>query len=826
MLSVVSAQELTNNEEVEQPFDAIRIGRGVDTVVSSSVAAGACNFTGEIVLSHPQSISVDDRFYVTGSLSLEAVNLVIDRVNSHRCGIKLQDGNNYSVRLETYGDNSDKRQHVAIGNHMANNNSSSSDTDFWIGGYSSGLTSLLSPIAQANQKLLVAGGSTQTRVFEGRDYAYGILPPSSTYLEGAFAVVDQQGAKTVASLTEDGVGSCVSVPALSELYKMDLMESIVIPRDPSVEDFVEVAQNMSALNPEVMVTCVYDVGCAKWISAMRRVGWSPKAQIFTVCIGTTELETSAGAEDIAYMMGATSWVKNLPPIPDGITGWTPEEFADHFERYTYRNVTYQTAGAATSVSVLLQAIERLGELDIDAVRDEVANGTFPTMYGATSFDENGQNEAPSLVLQYNPNGNLHVLYPPSSVSSGSEIVYPMPTWDNRDCEHRSTCGATGGTCNEDGTCLCEQLGGYVSLGKAVNATCKYVPHEKKSYISDILIILGLCMFGGQCIMSAAFILWTFWQREHPVVKASQPFFLTLIASGAIIMSSAIVPLSQQNGEYRFLLDEITKQETDVLNPDTPGLDRVCMAFPWLFSLGFVLIFSALFAKILRVRKLLGSAHNFRRVQVRVQDVLFIMVIALLFQASILTAWQIVDPLRWEREVLTIDQDGYPLHSVGVCRSDKSLAFVIPLFLVDFLALAYSVRLGYVTREIPGEFSESKWITISIAGIVQILMLSVPIVIIASEERSALYFVQAGVTFSIGATVTVPIFVPKIWKVRHWDDDMDEPMAHSSGHIKKSGSSTHISGFKPADSKGQRENLPITPSFRLKPRSDETAMASE
>jgi hypothetical protein len=118
----------------------------------------------------------------------------------------------------------------------------------------------------------------------------------------------------------------------------------------------------------------------------------------------------------------------------------------------------------------------------------------------------------------------------------------------------------------------------------------------------------------------------------------------------------------------------------------------------------------------------------------VKDVASIMVGVLCIQIVILLTWQLVDPMIWQRDVITTDLNGYPTQSTGRCRSENALAFVIPLVCVDLLMLFYALYLCFVTRKFPSEFQEGSWITASVLSIVQILLLSIPILVTVQNNN--------------------------------------------------------------------------------------------
>merc|ERR1712190_413399 len=178
---------------------------------------------------------------------------------------------------------------------------------------------------------------------------------------------------------------------------------------------------------------------------------------------------------------------------------------------------------------------------------------------------------------------------------------------------------------------------------------------------------------------------------------SQPIFLVLVSVGCMILILSIIPLLVE-GEYRYQQHPITGQLTNEPNHEIWKADAACMAVPWFFGVGFVITFSALFAKIWRMRKIMNEARLMRRVIVQPKDIVIIIVFFLSLEISLLLAWQIIAPLKWERKVLSTDENGYPTKSVGMCTSEKNMEFVIPYAVLNLGCLLYALCLSYIYCE--------------------------------------------------------------------------------------------------------------------------------
>jgi len=567
-------------------------------------------------------------------------------------------------------------------------------------------------------------------------------------------------------------------------------------------DPIAVNMSRSEEDPDVVVTCVYDKGCAEWITAMRRAKWSPKAQVFTVCIGMDSFASSVGT-DAQYMTGISPWDPSLL-MTDDVVGWSAREFAELFLSNTARSPTYHSASGAASIGVLVQAIERADSFDSDTIRSILSTEEFTTLYGRVSFDENGQSIAPSLFLQYDSNNTVNTVYPIETRSG--ELVYPMPSWEKRDCTLLSTCetgsvSTSSGECLDDGSCDCDD-DNAISSGQGIDASCVLVPEEDKTYINSSLAIFGYVLFSIQCLLSIICGLWTAYYRKRKVVKASQPLFLGLVCLGVFVMNCSILPIGVQ-GNYRD-------------DPSISKVDAACMALPWLFSIGFAIIFSALFAKIWRIRLVWKAASNFRNKKVDVKDVILIMAIVIMIQVTILLCWQLINPMQWEREVIRTDTNGFPIQSIGYCTSSESiLPYLIPLVVVDGLMLLYALYLCFVTRKVSSEFQEGQWISACVLSIVQILVLSIPILIIVENNNDAFYFVRTAVIFLMGFSCTGLIFFPKMYRLHFQAQERRGAIGGFSFAARKS---TYDRRSQQRPSVSSSYNKPVASSYEMKDKS--------
>jgi hypothetical protein len=148
-----------------------------------------------------------------------------------------------------------------------------------------------------------------------------------------------------------------------------------------------------------------------------------------------------------------------------------------------------------------------------------------------------------------------------------------------------------------------------------------------------LVILSWFLFGIVALLSISFACWSIRRRKHRVVRLSQPKFLVLICVGCFIMGSSLLPLAIGD----------SSSDGDITTDDTQSADIACQDFPWLFSIGCTLTFSALFIKTWRVNRVFHNAQIFRCVNVTARDVILPLACLLTANILVLTIWTILSP---------------------------------------------------------------------------------------------------------------------------------------------------------------------------------------
>jgi 7 transmembrane sweet-taste receptor of 3 GCPR/Bacterial extracellular solute-binding proteins, family 3 len=315
------------------------------------------------------------------------------------------------------------------------------------------------------------------------------------------------------------------------------------------------------------------------------------------------------------------------------------------------------------------------------------------------------------------------------------------------------CDPDHGLADRFGTCIC-------ASSRWTGDDCSQEVLENRNEISSGIVIAGYVMFGINVVVCLVCSIFLWIQRGHTQVVMSQPFFLAMVLVGCLISSSTILPIVRQQDSAGMVNFE--------------PLDATCMAVPWLYSMGFSITFGTLFAKLRRVYIIFSSAMNMRRVQVTITETVLCIAGLVLTDGIILTVWTIIDPLRYERQLITSDTLGHPLESVGLCTSDQWQIFAGIIAILHFGLLLMGCWYCYLARHLPDEFSDAKYVVVAMISNAQIFVIAVPVLlIVASTNPGTSAFVRSIVIFMNDLAVVLLIFGNLMYKVFHAKNNNNE-----------------------------------------------------
>ena len=177
-----------------------------------------------------------------------------------------------------------------------------------------------------------------------------------------------------------------------------------------------------------------------------------------------------------------------------------------------------------------------------------------------------------------------------------------------------------------------------------------------------------------------------------------------------------------------------------------------------------------------------SAQRLQRITLTARDVMKPMVLILFLNIIVMTAWNTTDPLHRKTIVVNTDIFDRELETYPICSSTHAAIFLAILGVINFGSLAITFIQAYLARNLPTEFSETRYIFLVLSVFLYVSVLGIPIIILAGRSVDTRFFVVAAFIFVLVSSIQLLIFVPKILASRDKKkDDKASPQMFGAGN---------------------------------------------
>jgi hypothetical protein len=687
------------------------------------------------------------------------------------------------------------------------------DNAHYILGTCSGQSIADKPIALKREKVLISqvgppGFYTNVKT---NPYVFGIHVNSDTYPLPALQALKfhLMATDTATSLqpvrviygnyAEFFYSTCRSVIDEAAIQEFDVAE---IEYDPNTDDLESLADQLCPSTngnstsdthfgdqlPPAIFACVRSDETNVILDRLRSNGCRPSSSWFTTA---TWQWASDNPDTVPYFQGAGQWHQNFKYSDNffdsgqDVLNYGLDEFGytgsyDHVVSYAIPNL----------IADLIQTFFRIDDFpDVadafsnryDDLRKALSFINAQTIFGPVSFNEYQRNSGrgaagfqwipasyvdTSVVSIRTENDVVGFVLGLTSPRDQADAAIIIPSPSGSTCSpgnyvnqtlieiEPSLLGKKCSACpidsyisekNEDLRCLACPEGGS-TMGNIGATSCF---RENPNLIPKGLKSMGYLFVVISWSLAIGYIVWMIFNRKDSVIEIGQPEFLFFICVGAIISTSAIIPL--------------TIAEADV-GEDTTKASRNCQAIPFLYSLGWVLMYSSLTAKSYRLTKVAGAARRMQRLKITAQQMYKIIIAFLILDAIILIAWQVTDPLVYTRTEPTksVDEDTgiVTLDTVGQCASNSLWKFFGPIIAIHGCLMVITNALLWRVRNMSDRYQEQKFVALASLYTCELLLLGVPIILV-QVSAAARYIVIAGVIFLTDTGVLSLIFIPKI-----------------------------------------------------------------
>jgi ABC-type glycerol-3-phosphate transport system substrate-binding protein len=303
------------------------------------------------------------------------------------------------------------------------------------------------------------------------------------------------------------------------------------------------------------------------------------------------------------------------------------------------------------------------------------------------------------------------------------------------------------------------------------------------YIESSLRMAGWGLGGMICGGALLVLFWTLWYRRHRVIIAAQSNILIQSSVGIFFLGLTIPLLS---------LDESLGLNKEVL-------DYTCMVIPWCYTLGFTILFSAVYAKIRQCKKVYSDPHRHHNVLlVPPRSAVKLCFRLLMLNGAILFIWNTVDPLLWYREEMPGTSSSSSLwdregdtgrarialpDTYGTCRGEGNgyIGFATLLFVVNQTMLVFAILQAFKCRFLTVEFNEMQWLPLALVPLVEAWTVGAPILFLVQAYPTGIFIVLTMVIGFSSVSAMLAIFAPKEWYIRKDYHDMEKKKVRHGPH---------------------------------------------
>ena len=320
------------------------------------------------------------------------------------------------VKLVIYDDQSSPSQGVILYRRLIHQDR----VDLLLGPFSSAVTFAVAPIVDQAKIPMIAPQAADPRIWaEGRRYVFGVLPSNYVYLTGALELAKEQGFRTIAIITQDSAAPTAVAEGLRRKAKelgLTIVMDETYPADAT--DFTTTMAKAKRLGAEVVLGGGYindDIGLVK---AAKAVDFNVRMLVLMIGTADPNFYKELG-RDTELVMGNTNWEPYFT---------TPgnDDFVRRYKAKYNEDPYYDTAASYAAFMLMIQAVQKVGGLDREAIRTWLSQTKTRTLFGEYGVDKNGLQIAKQPAIFQWQKGRREIVWP-ATLRTGT-LTIPANFW--------------------------------------------------------------------------------------------------------------------------------------------------------------------------------------------------------------------------------------------------------------------------------------------------------------------------------------------------------------------------------------------------------------
>ncbi len=297
--------------------------------------------------------------------------------------------------------------------------------DVLLAPFGSGHTKIVAAVAERYQVPLLACVASSVSVYDqGFKYLFGTLAPNTGMTESMVTFFKEQmpSLKKVAVYGRDDVFPKAMASALSNSAKSGGLD-VVYDQLYAVGtlDHSAAASAMKSAAPDWIYMTGYTQDLILGRKQLQDLG--VKAPIITMVTGPAYREFTEGLGSLSDGVTSSTWWHHATAYTDTIGPWssTADFYKDFLAKFK-SDPDYVHGSCAAAVDVLVNAVQKAGSTNKQAVRDALAATDVTTFYGPIDFGDNGMNQGREMPIIQVQKEEVKVLYPAGIANSKMMLV--------------------------------------------------------------------------------------------------------------------------------------------------------------------------------------------------------------------------------------------------------------------------------------------------------------------------------------------------------------------------------------------------------------------
>lgn len=299
------------------------------------------------------------------------------------------------------------------------------EVDLVLGPYASGVTQAVAQVTeQYGQPLLVAGASANSIWESGHQMVFGVYSVAGDYFKDIITnIAVAEGYTTAAVIYEDAVFPMSTGEGAVQHCEDAGIEVVHEESYPQkATDVSTLLTQIRDLDPDMLIGGSYLPDSVLIQRQAKELGLNCRLYSYSVGAAQPDFLDTLG-DDANWVLGPSMWEPEVETTGN-------QEFFDAYMEMHGREPDYHAATGYAGCQILEQAVTNVGELDLDALADELRGLKMDNILpGGYEVDENGKQigHVP-LTVQWQE-GEKYIVAP-EGVTTG-EIQLPTPAWDDR-----------------------------------------------------------------------------------------------------------------------------------------------------------------------------------------------------------------------------------------------------------------------------------------------------------------------------------------------------------------------------------------------------------